>query len=414
MKDSDLLLQFTQGSDQAFAELVRRHLNLVYAAALRHGAGDRHRAEDIAQQVFVDLARKARTLTGHPTIAGWLHASTRYVALNTLRSERRRAEREKQSDVMNTQDHAQEPRWENIQSVIDDVLQELDEEDRQSVLLRFFGQQPFAAIATQLGISENAAQKRVDRALDRLNVALRQRGISSTAVALTVALGEACVAAPATLAGTVTQAALATTASAGAAVSLTIPWVKLATLAATAGVVGWVGVKWSGSASAESKPSSTPAIAAATPARVEPPAQAPVVTETRPAPQLAPVTPPAQVAPVPAPVRKTYAVNPSDTLRRIAIAAGITMEELMAANPGVNPARLRVGDQLYLPAHANVPPPIVKPTAPIPADQIYTVQPGDTLASIAQKKSLLPEELQLLNPAIDWQKLRIGQQIRAP
>ena len=67
MNDSHLLIQFTQGSENAFAELVRRHVDLVFAAALRHVAGDRHRAEDIVQQVFIDLARKARTLTNHPT-----------------------------------------------------------------------------------------------------------------------------------------------------------------------------------------------------------------------------------------------------------------------------------------------------------------------------------------------------------
>ena len=120
MNDSDLLIQFTQGSDKAFAELVRRHVDLVFAAALRYVPGDRHRAEDIVQQVFIDLARKARTLTSHPTLAGWLYSSTRYTALNTLRSDQRRAMREQQSNVMNTTATASEPRWEQIRPVIDD------------------------------------------------------------------------------------------------------------------------------------------------------------------------------------------------------------------------------------------------------------------------------------------------------
>ncbi|HEX2860275.1 MAG TPA: sigma-70 family RNA polymerase sigma factor, partial [Lacunisphaera sp.] len=193
MKDSDLLTQFTQGSNAAFSELVRRHLDLVFATALRHVAGDRHRAEDITQQVFIALARKARTLTSHPALEGWLYSSTRYAALNALRREQRRSQREKQSEAMSTPTEGSEPRWEQIRPVIDEALQELDDDDRQSVVLRFFAQQPFATIAVQLGISENAAQKRVDRALDQLNVALKRRGIFSPAAALAVALGDSCI-----------------------------------------------------------------------------------------------------------------------------------------------------------------------------------------------------------------------------
>src|SRR4051812_25180383 len=185
MKDSELLSRFVQDRDQAtFAELVRRHVDLVYAAALRHVSGDRHRAEDVAQEVFIDLARKAPGLVDHPCLAGWLYASTRFTAINTVRREQRRTHREKEADVMPESSNVPEHSWEQIRPLIDDALQELDEEDRQSVLLRFFGQQSFVAIGEQLGLSENAVQKRVSRALDRLSTVLAQRGVTSTSAAL--------------------------------------------------------------------------------------------------------------------------------------------------------------------------------------------------------------------------------------
>lgn len=423
MTDSDLLHQFTEGSEKAFAELVRRHVDLVFAAALRHVAGDRHRAEDIVQQVFIDLARKARTLTRHPTLAGWLYSSTRYAAINTLRSEQRRSEREKQFDAMNTTATVTEPSWEQIQPVIDDALQELDQGDRQSILLRFFGQQPFAAIAAQLGISENAAQKRVDRALDRLNVALKRRGISSTAVALGSALGESCVAAPTTLAGTVTTAALTNTAGLGAGTFALASVVKFAAAAAVVGLVAWAGFVWSRPSGTEQKQITPPVVVAGSvqPGHTKMGSKLFAVEEVPKVIDPVRNIPVEKTAPKPAPVRKLYVVKGGDTLKRIASAVGVTQEAIRAENPGYNFARTRVGESVLLPANATPPttvssgiPQVARATIPIPADQLYVVQPGDTLMTIAQKRDLLPEELRVLNPETNWQQLRVGQQIRAP
>ncbi|HWA26934.1 MAG TPA: sigma-70 family RNA polymerase sigma factor [Lacunisphaera sp.] len=415
MHDSDLLTRYTQGSEAAFAELVRRHVDLVFGTALRQVGGDRHRAEDIVQQVFTDLAHKARTLTRHPTLAGWLYASTRYTALNTVRREQRRTTREKQFAAMNTPTPGTEARWEQIRPAIDEAMQELDEDDRQSLLLRFFGQQPFAAMAAQLGISENAAQKRVDRALDRLNVVLRQRGITSTAVALGVALGESCIAAPATLAASVTAAALANTVAAGTGAAW-LGFAKIAAAVAAAGLLGWAGVRWSEPrVPAGGKP--IPAVA------VVHPAQTKAAPTSPPAAQLPPPTtptsspPPVLTLPPPAVEQKVYVVGPGDTLSRIARMAGVTPQEIAAENPGFNVTRMRVGAQLLLPAQATLPTTAsqpARPAVPIPADQNYVVQPGDTLQKIAQIRDLLPEELQALNPGINWQQLQVGQSIRAP
>ena len=218
MNDSDLIRRFAdEQSQEAFAELVRRRIGLVYAAALRQ-VGDAHRAEDVTQEVFVDLARKARSLTRHPTLIGWLYTTTHFAAAKLVRTEQRRARREQEVNAMNDPiaPTAAAPDWDRVRPVLDVAMHELDERDRQTVLLRFFDQQPFARIGEQLGLSENAAQKAVDRALDKLQAALARRGVTSTGAALGVALaGQAAAAVPAALAASITGAALAGTGVAG-------------------------------------------------------------------------------------------------------------------------------------------------------------------------------------------------------
>lgn len=106
----DLLLAYVQhGSESAFRELAKRYINLVYSTALRQLGGQTQLAEDVAQNVFTDLARKARTLPPDILLGGWLHKHTCFVAANIARSERRRLERENQAAQMNTlNDHTDE------------------------------------------------------------------------------------------------------------------------------------------------------------------------------------------------------------------------------------------------------------------------------------------------------------------
>src|SRR5258706_4665883 len=103
MTDSQqLLAEYARnGSDAAFREMVTRYVDLVYSTALRLVEGDTHRAEDVAQTVFVDLARLSRTLSHEVMPGGWLHRHTCFVAANTLRGERRRQSRERQAVEMN-------------------------------------------------------------------------------------------------------------------------------------------------------------------------------------------------------------------------------------------------------------------------------------------------------------------------
>jgi DNA-directed RNA polymerase specialized sigma24 family protein len=89
--DAELLDRYVRlNSEGAFAELVQRHINLVYSAALRQVAGDAHLAEDVTQSVFGDLARKAAALAQRQELTGWLYTSTHFAASKAVRAERRR------------------------------------------------------------------------------------------------------------------------------------------------------------------------------------------------------------------------------------------------------------------------------------------------------------------------------------
>ncbi len=218
--DAELLQRYMAGRDErAFAELVQRYLGLVYAAALRRANGRTHLAEEIAQKVFSDLARKAATLAGHPALTGWLYRTTRYVAIDAIRAEQRR---EKLTDSLRAMpDHftSADPSvdWEKLRPVIDEALDQLREDDREVLLLRFFNGLAYAEVGQRLDLTENAARMRAERALDKLRIFLSQRGVTSTSAALGLLLASpAFAAAPASLAQVVVSSALATATQTGA------------------------------------------------------------------------------------------------------------------------------------------------------------------------------------------------------
>ena len=213
MDDAELLRRYADSHTEGdFAELVRRHVNLVHSAALRQVNGDAQLAQDVTQLVFTDLARKAGEVARHRVLAGWLFTSTRFAAAKLVRGERRRQAREAEAMIMNeiTRDEGEPMDWERVRPVLDETLAELGEADREAILLRFFERRDFAEVGARLGLSDNAARMRVERALDKLHGLLAKRGVTSTTAALSVALGvNAVVAAPAGLAASVTGAALA-------------------------------------------------------------------------------------------------------------------------------------------------------------------------------------------------------------
>jgi RNA polymerase sigma factor (sigma-70 family) len=224
--DTELLRRYAQDhSEAAFAELVSRHVGLVYAAALRQVGGAMHRAQDVAQTVFVALARQAGPLSRRTEIVGWLYTSTHHVAAKLKRTEQRRALREQEAHAMNeiNADGGAAADWERLRPVLDEAMHGLSDADREAILLRYFQNHRLAEVGQRLGLSEDAARMRVDRALDKLQVLLGRRGITSTTAALGVALTNPLLAAaPAGMAASVTGAAFASVAvGAGAGSAVT-------------------------------------------------------------------------------------------------------------------------------------------------------------------------------------------------
>lgn len=220
--DATLLSRYAHDrSEEAFAELMRRHLNLVYSAALRRTEGDAHHAADVAQTVFLALARDAARLAHHAVLAGWLYTATRNAAANVTRGDQRRRRREQEAHLMNEIFSSPDPQpdWQELRPVLDAAMDELDASDREAVLVRFFQNRSFPDVADILRVSEHAARKRMERALDKLRAQLARRGITSTSAALGAVLAnQTIVAAPATLAASIAGATLAQGATAAGAV----------------------------------------------------------------------------------------------------------------------------------------------------------------------------------------------------
>ncbi|MBN9693107.1 MAG: sigma-70 family RNA polymerase sigma factor [Verrucomicrobia bacterium] len=213
--DSELLRRHLQGSDPtAFEHLVRRHLPLVLGVAHRHLDEDSSEAEDVAQEVFLRLARQAKELAQHPSLAGWCFQTARHVVLNHRRARVRQRQRELAS-ASGPLAPETEPAWEEFRPELDRALESLPSPDRELVLWRFFEKARHAEIGHRLGIQENAARMRVERALEKLRENLQQRGIPSTAAALGLVLGQHAVASPP--AGWVERIALRATAPAAVA-----------------------------------------------------------------------------------------------------------------------------------------------------------------------------------------------------
>lgn len=224
--DSELLRRYAdERSEAAFAELVARYVNLVYSAALREVAGDPASAEDLSQAVFTELARQVAKLRRHPALAGWLYTAVRHVAANWRRSQQRRVERELAAHTMNEtlSPAASDSLWQELRPVLDDAMHELREADRTAVVLRFFEDRSLKQVGEALGLNENAARMRVDRALDKLRKLLARRGVTSTASSLAAALATgAVIAAPAGLAAGIASTANAAVTAASVSTSATL------------------------------------------------------------------------------------------------------------------------------------------------------------------------------------------------
>lgn len=235
-----------RGDEGAFRELVERYIDLVYSTAVRRVGGDADLGRDVAQTVFSDLARKAGALKNVEALGGWLHRHTGFVASTFIRRERSRRAREQEAAQMNAE--SSETVWLELAPVLDETIDGLEAEDRKAIMLRFFEHQDLRSVGAALGVSEDAAQKRVSRAVEKLRALLTSRGVTLSAVLLAGLLaGRAVTGAPAGMAAALSKTALAAVSGAGAAVTVAKLANSLAfkgAIAATViAVVGWLIVR---------------------------------------------------------------------------------------------------------------------------------------------------------------------------
>jgi RNA polymerase sigma factor (sigma-70 family) len=197
-------------SEQAFAALVERHIGLVHSAAMRQ-VGNECQAQEITQAVFILLARKAKALGPGTILPAWLYRTTRYVAADVLKTQRRRRQRELQAYMRSTlDDERTESAWTQLAPLLEEAMAELGEQDRTALVLRYFENQPAAQVAAALNLSEAAAHKRVERAVDKLRRFFSRRRVVSTGALIAAAISAHSVqAVPAALAKAVTSIAAA-------------------------------------------------------------------------------------------------------------------------------------------------------------------------------------------------------------
>lgn len=240
MTDHHLLARYARENSQAaFAELVARHLNLVYSAARRQVRAPQL-AEDIAQSVFLDLARRAASFPAHQPVAAWLHVVTRRTAIDTIRREARRIAREHTAAELAAMDTFPSS-WQSLEPVLDEAVAALSETDRQAILLRFFENKSLREIGESLGTTDDAAQKRVTRALDQLRTLLARRGLTVTAAGLAADLSaHATLVAPAALGSAITSAVLTGAAHLAVPMSAAALASKALLFTAAAGLVGLI------------------------------------------------------------------------------------------------------------------------------------------------------------------------------
>lgn len=236
--DHELLRRFArQRDDGAFRELVQRHLTTVFAVALRV-TGDRQLAEEIAQSTFAELAGKAASLKPPTVVAGWLYRTARHLALRGIRTEQRRRQREQHAATL----IMEEPASRVVAEQLDAAMDRLTDDERDVLILRFFEEQNLRDVGRELGLTEDAARMRVNRALDKLRDVFGKLGVTGSAAWLATTLpASASATVPAGLSSSIVTsvlggAALAT--AAAAAVQTTTSTMNLFNLKTAAAILG--------------------------------------------------------------------------------------------------------------------------------------------------------------------------------
>ena len=188
--DWALLRQYVERNSQdAFAALVSRHLNMVYTTCLRE-LRDATLAEDAAQSVFIILAAKAPKFSDRVNLAGWLFQTARFAAKNarTRQTRRERHEQEAIRQAIRTQYEREQSTWDDAEPLINQAVAKLSPAEREAILLRYWDNLRLAEVGASLGVTEEAARKRIARALIRLRTQLERQGVALGAAALAAAL----------------------------------------------------------------------------------------------------------------------------------------------------------------------------------------------------------------------------------
>jgi RNA polymerase sigma factor (sigma-70 family) len=233
--DQQLLRDYAEHrSEAAFTELVRRHIDFVYSTALRM-VRDAHLAGDVSQGVFVALANTTGQLADCPALEGWLHGTTRNLAANAVRAEVRRRNREQEAAIMNEiLSPGDDVSWEYIAPHLDEALGELSPPERDALLLRYFKNYDFRAVGLALGVSDDAAQKRVSRAVEKLHEFFSKRKTTIGAGSLGILISANAVqAAPVGLATTISATVLAGTAVTASIITTATKTIAMTTLQKT-------------------------------------------------------------------------------------------------------------------------------------------------------------------------------------
>ncbi|MCY2952501.1 MAG: sigma-70 family RNA polymerase sigma factor [Planctomycetota bacterium] len=238
MDNRRLLEEYAQsGREEPFRKLVERHINLVYSSALRQTRNP-DLAEDVTQAVFILMAQRAKKLSSAVVLSGWLYKATHYTVLNIMKMEHRRKQHELRAAKLADAPAPQPQPWEELRPVLDSAMARLDETSRNAILLRFFEGKSVKETGQVLAMSENAAAKRIGRALTKLRGYLGKEGVAlPTGMLAGLISANAVESAPGQLAAAVCTEAMAAVGVACAAAG------SLALAEATASIMCWAKLK---------------------------------------------------------------------------------------------------------------------------------------------------------------------------
>jgi RNA polymerase sigma factor (sigma-70 family) len=209
---------------------------MVYSAAQRI-VRDGHLAEEVAQAVFTTLAEKAGAIRASQVVGGWLYNTTRHLAMHAVRTEQRRRERERAALVMQSINSGSDT--DRINDQLEPAMAELEANDRDALVLRYLENRSLREVGEDLGIAEDAARMRVNRALERLRGVLERRGVAVTSVLLATIIGSSTsTVVPAALGATITSTAAAAVTAATLTQSTIITTMNLLNAKAVAAIAG--------------------------------------------------------------------------------------------------------------------------------------------------------------------------------